>query len=81
MIIKRELGEKGQVVIPKDIRHLLGLKKGAKIVFEVKDNEVLIRQEKDVDEFLKEFFTIARLKKNLTIKGIKEKLGEQYELP
>ena len=36
MEIRRTLSEKGQVVIPKDIREYLGLKPGSEIVFEVK---------------------------------------------
>jgi len=81
MIIKREIGEKGQVVIPKDIREHLGLKIGEKVVFEVKDDKVTLKKEQDVDEFLKEFFTLARLKRNLSAKDIKKILEEQYELP
>ena len=81
MIIKREIGEKGQVVIPKDIREHLGLKIGEKVVFEVKDDKVTLKKEQDVDEFLKEFFTLARLKRNLSAKDIKKILEEQYESP
>lgn len=33
MIIKREIGEKEQVVIPKDIKDMLNLRKGEKVVF------------------------------------------------
>ena len=55
MIIKREIGEKGQVVIPKDIREYLGLDIGSNIVFEVKDNQVAIKKEQDPEEFLKDF--------------------------
>ena len=81
MIIKREIGEKGQVVIPKDIREHLGLKIGEKVVFEVKDEKVTLKKEQDVDEFLKEFFTIARLKQSISAKDIKKILEEQYESP
>ena len=81
MIIKREIGEKGQVVIPKDIREHLGLKIGEKVVFEVKDDKVTLKKEQDVDEFLKEFFTIARLKQSISAKDIKKILEEQYESP
>ena len=59
MIIRRSLGEKGQVVIPKDIREILGLKKGNEVVFEVKEKGVMIKKA-DVKKILEEFFTIAR---------------------
>ena len=38
MIIKREISEKGQIVIPKDIREYLGLKEREKVIFEIKNN-------------------------------------------
>lgn len=81
MIIKREIGEKGQVVIPKDIREFLGLEKGQKVVFEVKDKEVILKKEQDVEKFLNEFFSVARSKKNLSIKDINKIREKQYELP
>ena len=37
MYIVRGLGAKGQIVVPKDIRDHFGLKKGSKVVFEVKE--------------------------------------------
>ncbi len=82
MKITREIGEKGQVVIPKDIREMLNLRSGGKVVFEIKDKEVLIKPEQDVEEFLKDFFSIhEKLKKNITIKEIKKILDEKYDLP
>jgi AbrB family looped-hinge helix DNA binding protein len=37
------LTSKSQATIPKAIRHLLGLKPGAKITFEIRDHEVVLR--------------------------------------
>ena len=79
MIIKRELGEKGQVVIPKDIREFLNLKTREKIVFEVRDNQVVLKKEEDPEKFLKEFFDISGKKNNLNAKEIKKIILEQYE--
>ena len=55
MIMKRQLGEKGQVVIPIDIRQMLSLHSGENVVFEVKDEEVKIKKEQNPDEFLRDF--------------------------
>ncbi len=81
MIIKRELGEKGQVVIPKDIREMLRLKSGERIAFEVREDEVLIKKEQDPKEFLKDFLDVPRPKKNLTLKDLKKIEDESYDLP
>lgn len=63
--IKRSVGEKGQVVIPKDIREHLGLKPGSEIVFEVRDKEVVIKPSIDPIKFVEEFCNIPKkLKKN-----------------
>lgn len=79
MIIKRELGEKGQVVIPKDIRDFLNIKLRGNVIFEIRDNEVLLKSEEDPEKFLKEFFDISGKKKNLNSREIKKIILEQYE--
>ncbi len=81
MEIRRELGAKGQVVIPKDIRTFLGLKRGQAVVFEVRHQEVVVKSAQDPDKFLQEFFDVPKLKKPLTLKDIKKDLDEAYDLP
>ena len=58
MIIRREIGEKGQVVIPKIIREMLKLRKGKKVVFEG-SLRLLVYQHPRVDQVL-----LARLDEN-----------------
>ena len=81
MIFRREIGEKGQVVIPVDIRRMLKLRTGEKVVFEVKGHEVLIKSELSPEEFLKDFLNVPKLKKKLNAKELKEVIMSQYELP
>ena len=83
MEIIRETNEKGQIVIPIDIRKMLKIKSRDKIVFKIKDNEVIIKKkENDAERILEEFFTIARTKnKNLSLKDLKSMEEESYELP
>jgi len=81
MRIVREIGEKGQVVIPKDIRVILGLKPKQNVVFEVQNNEVKIKQEEDAGKFLEEFLSLPKLKKPLTLKDLKRIEEESYDLP
>lgn len=43
-ILNGKVSQKGQVVIPAAIRKSLGLEKGTKVSFEVKDNEIRIKK-------------------------------------
>ena len=81
MIIKRLLGEKGQVVIPKDIREMLKIRSGENVVFEIENNEVKLKKEEDAKKFLEEFFTIIKKKKNITLEELKKIEDESYDLP
>lgn len=80
MIMKRQLGEKGQVVIPVDIRHMLGLHSGKQVVFEVKNEEVKIKKEQNPEEFLRDFLDVpGKKKKKSSIKEVKKIIMEQYD--
>lgn len=81
MIIRRQIGEKGQVVIPKDIRNMLGLRAGEEVVFEVMNNEVKLKKEEDAEKIVNDFINIARLKKGLTLVDLKKIEDESYDLP
>jgi len=82
MQIKRTLSEKGQIVIPKDIREYLGLKPGSEIVFEIRGKEVVIKSGKDPKEFVEEFCNVPRkIKKKIDIKKLLEKqIEEEYDI-
>jgi AbrB family looped-hinge helix DNA binding protein len=41
--MRRSLGEKGQIVIPKDVRNYLGLKPGSEVILEVRGRELIIK--------------------------------------
>ena len=81
MNIKRTLGEKGQVVVPKDIREHLGIKPGSEIVFEMKEREIVIRPARSPKEFVENFCSIIpkKYKKRLDISKIKKTIDKQYE--
>ena len=77
MIIKRKVGPKGQVVIPKDVRELLNIKPGSEILIEIRENEIVIRSAlKDQDFFEKFIKTPKKLAKKIDLKQIYDK---QYE--
>lgn len=78
--MKREVGEKGQIVLPKDIRDYLNIRPGSKIGFEIKGGEVIIKPVMTGKEFVEYFCsTSKKLKKPLSPKQIKKILDEQYE--
>jgi AbrB family looped-hinge helix DNA binding protein len=78
-MIKRTIGPKGQVVIPKDIREHIGLREGSRVVFDVRDKEIIIKNETDPMKFVEEFCRVPK-KVRLDIKKIKKIIEEQYEL-
>ena len=79
MISKREIGEKGQVVIPKDIREFLRLEKGTKVIFEVKGDEIILRHEQDPQKFLEEFLNVPNKEKKGSVKEIKKIILQQND--
>ena len=79
-MIKRQVGERGQVVLPKDIRESLGIKAGSEIVFDLRNDEILIKPAVNTKKWLEDFFkTNENIKLKLDAKKIKEITDEQYE--
>jgi len=76
MIIRRKLGPKGQLVIPKDIREMLGVLPGDEIFIEIDGADVKIRPADKGDDYLDKFFQISKkLDKRIDIEG---QLDEEY---
>ena len=50
-----EVGKKGYIIIPKDIRDLLGIKEGDKLILNVYDGKIVLEPERkvDINEILK----------------------------
>ena len=46
MIFKRKMGRNGEIIIPKTVRNMWGVKKGDCIILEAINNELWIRPEK-----------------------------------
>lgn len=82
MELERAVSEKGQIVIPKDIRKHMGLKPGSEVVFDIEKGVVIMKPKKSGRQIVEEFCSISGKKfANLDIRRLKKILGEQYEIP
>lgn len=78
MRIKRRVGPKGQIVIPKIVREALGIQAGDEIIIEVREKELLMKPDLDPEEFIDDFCSTG--KKKLTRKiDLKKILEEEAE--
>jgi len=75
MSIRRKVGPKGQIVIPKVFRESLGIKPGDKVLMEIREKELRIRPEADPERFIEEFCSAAG--KKLTRKIDLERIFEE----
>lgn len=79
MIIRRKLGRRGQLVIPKVVREFLGIKPGDDVVIEVREKDVLIKRGVDPEKFVEDFCALTgrKLTKKVDLKKLLE--GEVEE--
>ncbi len=78
--MKRTLGPKGQVVIPKEIREKLNLAEGSILTFEVSDRTILVRPEPSPEEVVGRFLSIKGKKRGKPVDW-KSILDEEYQAP
>ena len=74
----RPLGDKGQVVIPKQIREQFHLTSGTLLCFEVRDDKIIITPQYS-DSFLDEFCSIIqeKIREPIRIKDLFDKEIEE----
>jgi AbrB family looped-hinge helix DNA binding protein len=75
---RRNVGPKGQVVIPKQMRDVLGLKPGVEVILEVRGDEVVITKPK-IEGSYTEYFIATQGPKLKKIVNIKKLLSEEVE--
>lgn len=80
----KNIGPKGQIVIPQHIREALGLKPGTDVTIELRGEEVVISKPK-IEGSYTEYYTSTRapkLKEPLPIKKIiAEEVTQRHALP
>ncbi len=82
MELERTISEKGQVVIPEDIRRKLGLKPGSDVIFDIQGEFAIIRPKKNPEEIVEEFCNAPQKSKlkNMSAKKIKKILEDEYDI-
>ena len=75
---RRNVGPKGQVVIPKQMRDILGLKPGVEVILEVKGDEVVISKPK-IEGSYTEYYAATHAAKLKKFVAINEIIAEEVE--
>ena len=78
--MKRKLGSKGQVVVPKEIRERLGLTEGSMLTFEISGGTMLVRPEPSPEEVFKRFLSVKGRKRGKLVDW-KSVLDDEYKAP
>jgi len=78
--MRRKLGPKGQVVIPKEIREKLGLAEGSMLTFEISGDALLVRPEPSPEAVVKRFLSV-RGRKRAKIVDWRSALDDAYMVP
>jgi AbrB family looped-hinge helix DNA binding protein len=75
MILKNVLA-KGQIVIPKTIRDLLGINIGDQMLIDIEDGKIIITKKENVIDIFNEISN--KTKKKISMKDIKKELNNRY---
>ena len=78
MYIQRKVGEKGQVVIPEQIRREAGIMAGSTVRFDYREGLIVVEPEKTDSERLKEFCNVIPPEKRRRF-DIDKVFGQSYE--
>ena len=63
MEMKREVGEKGQIVIPKPIRNQFNIHSDTELIFDVEDEKIILKKKKSGLDILADFVNAVKKKK------------------
>jgi AbrB family looped-hinge helix DNA binding protein len=80
MKLERTINEKGQIVIPKDIRVKMGLKSGTEVELNMENGKIIIEVKNKPEEIVNDFANVPKKIPNLNSRSIKDILDEEYDL-
>jgi AbrB family looped-hinge helix DNA binding protein len=75
---KKNVGPKGQVVIPKRMRDSLGLKPGVEVILEMRDQEIIIKKPQIKGNYTEYFITTSSQKLHKPV-NIKKLITQEVE--
>ena len=80
MKIRRKIGPRGQMSLPKEIQDIMGVSAGEEVYIEIdkKAKEIKIRAAEDKNQFLSNFYKVP--KKLKTKIDIEKQIEEEYYL-
>ncbi len=73
MNVESKIDDKGRVCIPSEIRKMLNLKSGQKILFLVQDDKIILRKSTSMEEFIKKSEDFSEKLKKITNEPIEFK--------
>jgi AbrB family looped-hinge helix DNA binding protein len=73
---RKNVGQKGQVVIPKQLRDALGLKPGVEVILEIRGDEIIISKPK-IEGSYTEYYTSTSVSKLKNVVNLKEIIDEE----
>jgi len=73
---RKNVGQKGQVVIPKQLRDAIGLKPGVEVILELRGDEIIISKPK-IEGSYTEYYTTTQTPKLKKLVNIKELINQE----
>jgi AbrB family looped-hinge helix DNA binding protein len=73
---QKNIGQKGQVVIPKQLRDAMGLKPGVEVILELRGDEIVISKPK-IEGSYTEYYTTTHAPKLKKLVNIKEIIDQE----
>ena len=73
---QKNIGQKGQVVIPKQLRDAIGLKPGVEVILELRGDEIVISKPK-IEGSYTEYYTTTHAPKLKKLVNIKEIIDQE----
>lgn len=73
MNAESKIDDKGRVCIPNEIRKLLNLKSGEKVLFQVQDDKIILRKSASMEDFIKKSEDFSEKLKGITKEPIEFK--------